>query len=232
MLISIVVREKETYIFSETILASGGYPLGIAGKSLMMLSGGIDSPVAAYLIGQYFKEKHDDQQAIQHFKLAILKEDEEQSLYQLALYGEQGIEVSKEEMLDYLLRSAKKGYSPALVKYAYYLENGIYVEKDYQMAYEYYLLACQKQNREGFYHLGRWFFYGIGQKEDKHKAMQYYQQASHYHYSKASFMLGYMYHYGDGISKDLEKAKEYYQLALQEGYLEAQKELDKLEVEK
>ena len=32
--------------------------------------------------------------------------------------------------------------------------------------------------------------------------------------------------------KDLEKAKEYYQLALQEGYLEAQKELDKLEVEK
>ena len=34
------------------------------------------------------------------------------------------------------------------------------------------------------------------------------------------------------VSKDLEKAKEYYQLALQEGYLEAQKELDKLEVEK
>ena len=32
--------------------------------------------------------------------------------------------------------------------------------------------------------------------------------------------------------EDLEKAKEYYQLALQEGYLEAQKELDKLEVEK
>ena len=47
-----------------------------------------------------------------------------------------------------------------------------------------------------------------------------------------SFMLGYMYHYGDGISKDLEKAKKYYQLALQEGYLDAQKELDKLEVEK
>ena len=34
------------------------------------------------------------------------------------------------------------------------------------------------------------------------------------------------------FSDYLEKAKEYYQLALQEGYLEAQKELDKLEVEK
>ena len=32
--------------------------------------------------------------------------------------------------------------------------------------------------------------------------------------------------------RDLKKAKEYYQLALQDGYLEAQKELDKLEVEK
>ena len=48
----------------------------------------------------------------------------------------------------------------------------IYVEKDYQMAYEYYLSACQKQNREGFYHLGRWFFYGIGQKEDKQKEVK------------------------------------------------------------
>ena len=36
----------------------------------------------------------------------------------------------------------------------------------------------------------------------------------------------------DDAQRLLEKAKEYYQLALQEGYLEAQKELDKLEVEK
>ena len=50
LLISIVVREEYTYIYSHVELASGGYPLGIAGKSLMMMSGGIDSPVAAYLM--------------------------------------------------------------------------------------------------------------------------------------------------------------------------------------
>ena len=49
-------------------------------------------------------------------------------MYQLALYGEQGIEVSKEEMLDYLLRSAKRLFT-STCKYTYYLENGIYVEK-------------------------------------------------------------------------------------------------------
>ncbi len=91
------------------------------------------------------------------------------------------------------------------------------------MAYEYYLLACQKQNREGFYHLGRWFFYGIGQKKISIKQCNIINKLVIIIIQKQSFMLGYMYHYGDGISKDLEKAKEYYQLALQEGYLEAQK---------
>lgn len=50
VLVSVIVREDAIYLFSQTELAAGGYPLGIAGKSLMMMSGGIDSPVAAYLM--------------------------------------------------------------------------------------------------------------------------------------------------------------------------------------
>ncbi len=50
ILLSIEVREEGTYLFSKTIPCLGGYPLGVAGKSLLMLSGGIDSPVAAYLL--------------------------------------------------------------------------------------------------------------------------------------------------------------------------------------
>ena len=50
VLVNITVRENETYLFTKEIPGDGGYPLGIAGKSLMMLSGGIDSPVAAYLM--------------------------------------------------------------------------------------------------------------------------------------------------------------------------------------
>lgn len=46
----ITIREKDTYIFAFSESGAGGYPLGIGGKSLMMLSGGIDSPVAAYLM--------------------------------------------------------------------------------------------------------------------------------------------------------------------------------------
>lgn len=38
------------YIFSEKIKGPGGLPVGTAGKVITLLSGGIDSPVAAYLI--------------------------------------------------------------------------------------------------------------------------------------------------------------------------------------
>ena len=46
--IKIEIRE-ETYIYLNQIKGSGGYPVGIQGHGLLMLSGGIDSPVAGYL---------------------------------------------------------------------------------------------------------------------------------------------------------------------------------------
>lgn len=50
LLISLIVRQNETYIYLNEEKGAGGYPLGIAGKGLMMMSGGIDSPVACYLM--------------------------------------------------------------------------------------------------------------------------------------------------------------------------------------
>ena len=44
----IEIRE-DTYIYLNEIKGSGGYPVGIQGKGILMLSGGIDSPVAGYL---------------------------------------------------------------------------------------------------------------------------------------------------------------------------------------
>jgi thiamine biosynthesis/tRNA modification protein thiI len=43
------VRKDNTYIFINSYLGIGGYPVGTQSKSLLMLSGGIDSPVAGYL---------------------------------------------------------------------------------------------------------------------------------------------------------------------------------------
>lgn len=47
--LKIEIREDYAYIYTKEIKGIGGYPVGVAGKGLLMLSGGIDSPVAGYL---------------------------------------------------------------------------------------------------------------------------------------------------------------------------------------
>ena len=42
------IRDDAAYLYAHTYPGAGGYPLGMNGKIMMMLSGGIDSPVAAY----------------------------------------------------------------------------------------------------------------------------------------------------------------------------------------
>ena len=48
--IFVEVHEEKTFIFHEKIKGPGGLPLGTQGKVIVLLSSGIDSPVAAYLM--------------------------------------------------------------------------------------------------------------------------------------------------------------------------------------
>lgn len=48
--IRVEIRERATYITSKNVAGAGGLPVGTAGKSLLLLSGGIDSPVAGHLM--------------------------------------------------------------------------------------------------------------------------------------------------------------------------------------
>ena len=50
VMIHIMIRLEGAYVYAIKEKGMGGYPLGIAGKSLCLRSGGIDSPVAAYLM--------------------------------------------------------------------------------------------------------------------------------------------------------------------------------------
>ena len=48
-LLHIEIRKEGVFLYTNEIPGIGGYPVGIQGKGLLMLSGGIDSPVAGYL---------------------------------------------------------------------------------------------------------------------------------------------------------------------------------------
>lgn len=49
LVIRVEIRSNGIFLSSETIDGAGGLPVGTAGKGMLMLSGGIDSPVAGYL---------------------------------------------------------------------------------------------------------------------------------------------------------------------------------------
>ena len=51
VMLNIEVRER-VYMYSETIKGAGGLPVGTNGKAMLLLSGGIDSPVAGYMISK------------------------------------------------------------------------------------------------------------------------------------------------------------------------------------
>ncbi|MGZ0050278.1 tRNA uracil 4-sulfurtransferase ThiI [Brevibacillus gelatini] len=48
--VNLEIRAEGTYISCETIPGPGGLPVGVSGKVLLLLSGGIDSPVAGWMM--------------------------------------------------------------------------------------------------------------------------------------------------------------------------------------
>lgn len=51
VLLNVEIRDK-VYFYSEIIKGAGGLPVGTNGKAMLLLSGGIDSPVAGYMISK------------------------------------------------------------------------------------------------------------------------------------------------------------------------------------
>jgi thiamine biosynthesis protein ThiI len=48
--VSVELRDGEAFLFSQKIAGAGGLPLGVEGRAVCLLSGGFDSPVAAWLL--------------------------------------------------------------------------------------------------------------------------------------------------------------------------------------
>ena len=49
---TVEIRDKNAYIHAVRVSGAGGIPVGTSGKAMLLLSGGIDSPVAAYMMAK------------------------------------------------------------------------------------------------------------------------------------------------------------------------------------
>ena len=50
--VTVEVREKDAYIHRDQLPGAGGIPVGTGGRAALLLSGGIDSPVAGYMMAK------------------------------------------------------------------------------------------------------------------------------------------------------------------------------------
>lgn len=50
--VMVEIRDKSAYVHTDKVKARGGVPVGTSGRGALMLSGGIDSPVAAYMMAK------------------------------------------------------------------------------------------------------------------------------------------------------------------------------------
>ncbi|MEG0615499.1 MAG: tRNA uracil 4-sulfurtransferase ThiI [Oscillospiraceae bacterium] len=50
--VTVEIRETNAYIHAQNFTGAGGMPVGSAGEALLLLSGGIDSPVAGYMMAK------------------------------------------------------------------------------------------------------------------------------------------------------------------------------------
>ena len=50
--VTVEIRERDAYIHKDQLPGAGGIPVGTGGKAALLLSGGIDSPVAGYMMAK------------------------------------------------------------------------------------------------------------------------------------------------------------------------------------
>lgn len=50
--VTVEIREEKAFVHSQNVDGAGGIPVGSSGKAMLLLSGGIDSPVAGYMMAK------------------------------------------------------------------------------------------------------------------------------------------------------------------------------------
>ncbi|VEU75798.1 thiamine biosynthesis protein ThiI [Mycoplasmopsis maculosa] len=120
--IFVEVRGKSTYIFDKVIQALGGLPVGISGRVLHLMSGGIDSPVAAFELMKrgmhvsylsFVSPPQTDIKTIEKMKniVSILNKYQGNSIFYIANYS---------KLMNYITFVSNESYKINLMRRSFY----------------------------------------------------------------------------------------------------------------
>lgn len=120
--INIEIHEKFTYLFFDKYLGLGGLPVGSSGIVIHLLSGGIDSPVAAYkmmkrgvkvIFLSFISPPHTDEKTIEKLKMIVQTLSKYQPKSQLFLFN-------YTEIMNYIGLTSNQSYKIILMRRSFY----------------------------------------------------------------------------------------------------------------
>lgn len=120
--INIEIHHKYSYIFWKKINGLGGLPVGVSGKSLHLLSGGIDSPVAALEMMKrgvkvdflsFISPPHTDQTTIDKLKMLVSEINKYQISSKLYFFN-------YTEIMNYIGLTSNQSYKIILMRRSFY----------------------------------------------------------------------------------------------------------------
>ncbi|CDZ81927.1 Polar organelle development protein [Candidatus Rubidus massiliensis] len=114
-------------------------------------------------------------------------------------------------------------------EFSYSLGNYHFEEEEFELAYEYYLLASEQGNVPALFQLAHFYSNGIVVGKSKWKALDLYTKAAHKGHSGSQILCGVNYQYN--LSPDYNEASYYYLLAIEGGDLRGLYYLAKLYLE-
>jgi TPR repeat protein len=180
-----------------------------------------DNPVALNDLGNMFGAglffEKDEEKAIALYKLAAELGSDAGKLNfgRFLTRSEDPKEVS--HGISLLEQAAENGLARAQTTLALYYLDGILVEKDFDLAFNFFQAAAASGDLEGIVGLGVNFARGYGCEKNLERAKQLYEIAAERGAAQAQFNLAWCYHYGLGVDRDFGLALKWYSVAAEQG---------------
>jgi len=129
--------------------------------------------------------------------------------YYFGLMYVRGLAVKQNEDtgVDWLRKSSKQDYVPAMTALARFYREGIYLEKDDGASFKWYMKAAKNDSAEAQFVVASSYANGDFKiKPNAKKAFTWMEQSSKQGYGAAQNGLALMYYHGIGVEKDSERA--------------------------
>lgn len=150
---------------------------------------------------------------------------ESDSIFQLGVdyfNGRNGKFMDREKGFNLQKQAAEMGNAEAQFEMGSFYYNGIYVERDFNMAFSWYNKAAMNGNATAIDNCGIAYIEGIGVDINHSKAVEYFERGAALNYAPSIFNLGVSYENGNGVEQNSVRASKLFRQAAELGDGDAQ----------